>query len=94
MRGERGKKKEDQTEEMVRESAIPNGLAVFGAPGIMATDKDSIFIWNVFVEFRTARNIVPQSVIQGHHQSLGATEIRHGLFRTITDHVIGDKKAK
>ena len=33
-------------------------------------------------------------MIQGNHQSLGATERRHRLFRTITDHVVGERKPK
>ena len=83
---------ERRTSEMVRESAISNGSAVFGAPDIMATDKDSRFVGGVFHEFRTTRNIIPQSVIPGNHQSLGATGSRDGLFRTSMDHVIGNRK--
>ena len=53
-----GGKKEERTSEIVRESAISNRLAVFGAPGIMATDKNSRFNGKVFREFCTGRNIV------------------------------------
>ena len=65
---------------------------MFGATEIAATDKDSRFIGKVFQEFCNARNIIPQAVIPCNHQSLGATERRHGLFRTIIDHVVGNKK--
>ena len=65
---------------------------MFGAPEIMAVGKDSRFIGNVFRDFCTARNIVLQAVIPGHHQSLGETERRHGLFRSIIAHVVGNKK--
>ena len=58
----------------------------------MVAGKDSRFIGKVFQEFRTARNIVLQTVIPGHHQSLGGAERRHGLFRSIMDHAIGNKK--
>ena len=58
----------------------------------MVADKDSRFIGEVFQEFRNAHNVVLQTVIPGHHQSLGATERRRGLFRSIMDHVIGNKK--
>ena len=34
-------KKEEQAAEMVREKAIENWSAVFGAPGIIVVDKDS-----------------------------------------------------
>ena len=33
-------------------------------------------------------------MIPGHHQSLGATERRHRLFRVIIDHVIGESNPK
>ena len=86
------KKKEAQTSEMARCDAISNWLTAFGAPEIMVADKDSGFIGEFFQEFRDARNIIPQTVIPGHHQSLGATERRRGLFCTIIDHVIGNRK--
>ena len=73
-------------------NAISNCSEAFGTPEIMATDKDSRFIWKVFQEFCTARNIILQTVIPGHHQSLGATERRHGLYREINDRVIGNWK--
>ena len=53
---------------------------------------DSWFIGEVFQEFCTALNIVSPSVIPCHRQSLGATERRRGLFRSISDHAIGNKK--
>ena len=84
--------KEEQTSEMVGSCVIPNWLAVFGAPEIMVAGKDSRFIGEVFQEFCNARNITLHAVIPGHRQSLGATERRHGLFRTIIDHVIGNRK--
>ena len=87
-----GEKRKKKTAETVRESAIPNWLALFGAPGIMVASEDSRFIGKVPREFSTARNIVSQTVIPGHHQSLGETERRHGLFRTTIDHVVGNKK--
>ena len=77
---------------MVSVNVISNWLAVFGEPEIMVADKDSMFIVKVFQEFCTARNIVLQAVIPRRHQSLGETERRHGLFRSIIDHVIGNKK--
>ena len=76
---------------MVRSSAIPNWLAVFGAPEIMVTDEESRFIGKASRGFLNARNIVSQTVIPGHRQSLGATERSHGLFRSIIDHVMGIK---
>ena len=87
-------KKEEQTAEMVRESVISNRMAVFGAPGIMVVDMDSVFIGRIFQDFRNARNIVLQAVIPGD-RILGAAERRRGLFRTtIIDYVIGNKKPK
>ena len=76
----RKRKKEEQTTVMVGENAISNWPAVFGAPEIMAGGKDPRFIGKVFHGFCTARNIVLQTVIPGHRQSLGATERRHGFF--------------
>ena len=76
---------------MVRGIAISNWLAVFGTPEIMVAAKDARFIGNVFHEFRTTRNIVLQAVMPGHRQSLGATGRRHGMFRSIIDHAIGNK---
>ena len=67
-------------------------MAVFGTPEIMVVGKDSWFIEKIFQDFRNARNIVLQAVIPENRQSLGATESRRGLFRTIIDHVIGNKK--
>ena len=58
----------------------------------MAPGKDSRFTGEVFQEFRTARNVVLQTVIPGHHQSLGATERGRGLFRSLIDHLVGGKK--
>ena len=75
-----------------RASAVSDWMAVFGTPEIMAPDKDSIFIGGIFHDFRTEHNVVLQVVISGHRQSLGATERRHRLFRTIIDHVVGNKK--
>ena len=77
---------------MVRVDAISNWSAVFGEPEIIVVDKDSRFIGGIFQEFRTVRNIVSQTVIPGNRRSLGATERRRGHFRTIIDHMIGDKK--
>ena len=86
-----GTKKEERTAEMVRESAISNRMAVFGTPGITAVGKDSRFTGGLS-RFPNARNIVLQSVIPGSRQSLGAAERRHGLFRTIIDRAIGNKR--
>ena len=58
----------------------------------MVADKDSRFIGEVFQEFRTTRNIVLQTVIPGHRQSLGATARRRALFRSIIDHAVGNRK--
>ena len=76
---------------MVRGKVIPNWSAAFGEPGIIVLVKDSIFIGGIFQAFRTARNIVSQTVIPGHRQSSGAAERRRGNFRTIIDHMIGNK---
>ena len=57
----------------------------------MATGNDSRFNGEVFQEFFTAHIIVLQSVISGHHQSLGEIERRRGLFRSIIDRVVGNK---
>ena len=45
------KKQEEQTPEMVRGNAISNWLSAFGAPEIMATDEDSMFIGGVLRNF-------------------------------------------
>ena len=71
---------------------ISNCPAVFGAPGIAVAGKDSRFTGGISQEFRTNLNIVSQTVVPGHHQSLGETERRRGHFRMIKDHMIGDKK--
>ena len=78
---------------MVREAMISNWLAVFGTPDILVADKDKRFVGKIFQDFRTSRNITLQTVIPGHHQSLGATERRHGHFRGILDHIIGNRKS-
>ena len=85
-------KKEAHAAEMVRGKVVPNWLAVFGAPGIIVADKDSEFIGGDLQEFCAARNIVAQTVIPGHHQSLVATGRRRGHLRTIIHHMIGSKK--
>ena len=77
---------------MARGKVIPDWLSVFGGPGIIVADKDSRFTGWIFQEFRTARNIAPQTVIPRHHQSLGASERRRGHFRMIIDHMVGNKK--
>ena len=87
------KKREEQTAEMAREAVISNWLAVFGAPDILIVDKDERSIGNIFQDFCTSRNITLQTVIPGHHQSLGATERRHAHFRGIIDHIIGNRKS-
>ena len=79
---------------MVKESAISERMAVFGTPEIMMVGKDPRFNGGTFQDCRMTHNIVLQTVIPGHHQSLGATERRHRLFRTIIDHAIGDSKPK
>ena len=86
------KKKEEQTSEMARGKVIPSCLAVCGAPEIIVVGKDSEFTGEIVQDFCTCRNIVLETVIPGHHQSLGATERRRGHFRTIIDHIIGNKK--
>ena len=70
---------------------ISNWLSAFGAPCIVAAGQDSRFIGKAFQECRTTRHIVAQTVIPGHHQSLGATERSHGLLRSIIAHVVGNK---
>ena len=79
---------------MAKGSAISEWIAFFGAPEIMMVGKDSRVIGEFSQEFSTTPNIISQSVITGHHQSLGAAERRHRLFRTIIDHVIGGIKPK
>ena len=76
---------------MVSESGIANRMEVFGTPAIMVVDKDSGCTGG-FRDFRNARNIVLQTVIPGGHQSLGATDRRRGLLRTIIDRAIGNKE--
>ena len=76
---------------MARRKAIPNWLSVFGAPEIIAVDKESISDGEVFQGFRTSLNSPLQSVIPGHPQSLGNNERRRGQFRMITDHTMGTK---
>ena len=82
------KKREEQTAEMVRETMISNWLAVFGAPEILLVDKDKRFIGEICQDFCTGHNIISQTSIPGHHQSLGATERRRAHFRGIIDHII------
>ena len=84
--------KEEQTAEMVRGKAISNWSAVFGAPEITVAGKDSRFVGKAVQEFCTARIIIPQAVNPGRRPSFGATERRHGSFRTIIDHVVGNRK--
>ena len=86
------KQKAEPTAEMFRAKVISNWSAVFGAPEVVVAAKGSRFIGGFPQEFRTDRNIVSQTVIPGHHQSLGATERRRGHFRLIVDHMIGNKK--
>ena len=57
------KKREEQTAEMVIETAISNWLAVFGAPDILVADKDKRSILDIFQDFCTSRNITIQTVI-------------------------------
>ena len=71
---------------------IPNWSAVFGAPGIIDVDKDSIFAGGVAREFSAGRNIVSPTVIPAHRQSLGETERRRGHFRMAVGHMVGNKK--
>ena len=82
-----------ETEEMVRKTMISNWLSVLGAPDILIVDKDKRFIGEAFRGFRTLRNITLQTVIPGHHQSLGATERTHAYFRGIIDRIIGNRKS-
>ena len=82
------KKKEEQTAEIAEESIISEWVSFWGSPEIMMVGEDSSFIGGILQEFCTSRNIISQTAIPGNHQSLGAPERRHRLFRTITDHVI------
>ena len=72
---------------------ISNWLAVFGAPDILVVDKDKRFIGEIPQDFCTYHNIVMQTVIPRHHQSLGATERRRVHFRGIIDHIICNRKS-
>ena len=56
--------------------------------------KDSRFIGKIFQDFCTARNIILQKAIPGHHQSLWAAERRRMLLRAIIDHLIGGRETK
>ena len=78
----------------MKENAISGWIAFFGTPEILMVDMDSRFGGKMFQDFRTARNIILQAAIPGHHQSFGATERRHRLFRAIIDHVVGERKPK
>ena len=57
---------------------ILNGIAVFGTPEILLVCKDKRFIGEIPQDFCTDHNIILQTVIPGHHQSLGGdgTETR------------------
>ena len=77
---------------MARETAISHLLAAFGNPDISIVDKDMGFIGKIFQDFFSPRNIVLQTVIPGHLQSLGAEERRRGQFRDIVDHIVGNRK--
>ena len=90
----RRREKEEQTAEAVKASVISESMAFFGTPEITTVDKDSRFVGGIFQDSCTARNVILQTAIPGHHQSLGATERRLGLFRTIIDHVTGGRKHK
>ena len=86
------KKKGEQTAEMVKGSAISYRVAIFGTPEILTAGKDSRFIGKFPRDFSPSRNIILQTAIPGHHQSLGSTERRRRLFRSIIDHVVGERK--
>ena len=89
-----GTKKEEQSAEMVKESMISDWISMFGAPGILMVGKDSRVIGENFQDSPTSHNIILQTAIPGHHQSLGAAERRRRLFRTIIDHFVGDRKPR
>ena len=61
------KKKEEQTAEMVKESAISDRMAIFWTPEITMAGKYSIFTGELFQDFCTTHNIVLQTVIPGRH---------------------------
>ena len=71
---------------------ILNWIAVFGTTEILLVGKDKRFTGGIFQDFCADRNIISQTVIPGHHQSLGATERRRAHFRGIIDHIIGGRK--
>ena len=79
---------------MVKESAISDYVAILGTPEIMMVGKDSGFIGEIFQDFCTSPNVISKTAIPWHHQSLGATDRRHRLFRAIIDHVVGERKPK
>ena len=75
-----GKEKEEQTAEMPRGGVISNWLSVFGAPGVIVVDKDSMAIEEKFQDFCTSRNIALRTVIPGHHQSSGPLSVDADIF--------------
>ena len=79
---------------MVKVSAISDWVAIFGTPEILMVGEYSRFTGGIFQDFCTSRNVIFRTAIPGHHQSLGATERRHRLFRAIIDNVIGERKPK
>ena len=87
-----GAKKRRADAEMVKKYNGWSGC-FFGTPEIMMAGEDSRYI-GVLQDFRTLRNIISPTVIPGHHQSLGASERHRRLYRTITDHVVGERKPK
>ena len=67
----RGGWEEEQTAESPRGKVVSNWLAALLAPGLIAADKDSIFVVEVMQDFGTSRNIALQAVIRGQRQSFG-----------------------
>ena len=83
--------KDDQAAEMVLAQVVSNWLSAFGDPGIIVAGADSRLIGKISQDFCTSRNICPQAVIPGRHQSLGAVELRLGHFRLTSDHTNGNR---
>ena len=79
---------------MVLGSEISHWLAVFGAPGIFVAGEDIVFIMGIFRDFSSPNSIVLQTVIPGHHQCPGEADVETDIFRTIVDHIIGNRTSK
>ena len=87
------KKKKGRAAGKIVNAVLTNCVSFPGEPGILLTDKDSMFTCSKSSQFCNERNITLQTVIPGHQQSLGATERGRMNFKDISQQFI-DKGTK